>query len=80
MFACSLRLAARFVNARAAFARSRLGDADIEGVVQETLLAIPLKRQIWDLAQRLALWLGTMEAALHRALKLLAAAWKAAQG
>ena len=33
---------------RAAFARARLGDADIEDVVQETLLAIHLKRQTWD--------------------------------
>ena len=34
--------------ARAAFARARLGDADVEDAVQETLLAIHLKRHTWD--------------------------------
>ena len=41
---------------RAAFTRSRLGDADIEDVVQETLLAIHLKRQTWDPAEKLSPW------------------------
>jgi len=34
--------------ARGAFSRARLGDADVEDVVQETLLAIHLKRHTWD--------------------------------
>src|SRR5271170_4747581 len=42
--------------ARAAFARARVGDADIEDAVQETLLAIHLKRHTWDPAQPLGPW------------------------
>jgi RNA polymerase sigma-70 factor, ECF subfamily len=42
--------------ARAAFARARVGDADIEDAVQETLLAIHLKRHTWDPGQKLAPW------------------------
>jgi RNA polymerase sigma-70 factor, ECF subfamily len=42
--------------ARAAFARARAGDADIEDAVQETLLAIHLKRHTWDTGQPLAPW------------------------
>jgi RNA polymerase sigma-70 factor, ECF subfamily len=42
--------------ARAAFARARVGDADIEDAVQETLLAIHLKRHTWDARQKLAPW------------------------
>jgi RNA polymerase sigma-70 factor (ECF subfamily) len=42
--------------ARAAFARARVGDADIEDAVQETLLAIHLKRHTWDAGQKLAPW------------------------
>src|SRR5271157_6104261 len=42
--------------ARAAFARARVGDADIEDAVQETLLAIHLKRHTWDAGQPLAPW------------------------
>jgi RNA polymerase sigma-70 factor (ECF subfamily) len=42
--------------ARAAFARARAGDADVEDAVQETLLAIHLKRHTWDAAQPLAPW------------------------
>src|SRR5580704_9718977 len=42
--------------ARAAFARARVGDADIEDAVQETLLAIHLKRHTWDPGQPLAPW------------------------
>ena len=42
--------------ARAAFARARVGDADVEDAVQETLLAIHLKRHTWDPAQKLAPW------------------------
>ena len=42
--------------ARSAFARARVGDADIEDAVQETLLAIHLKRHTWDPEQPLAPW------------------------
>src|SRR5271165_4078771 len=42
--------------ARAAFARARLGDADVEDVVQETLLAVHLKRHTWDPSQKLGPW------------------------
>src|SRR3954454_18569178 len=41
---------------RGAFARSRLGDGDIEDVVQEALLAIHLKRQTWDSSQKVTPW------------------------
>ncbi len=40
--------------ARGAFARARVGDADVEDAVQETLLAIHLKRHTWDPSQKLA--------------------------
>jgi RNA polymerase sigma-70 factor (ECF subfamily) len=40
--------------ARAAFASARAGDGDIEDTVQETLLAIHLKRHTWDSEQKLA--------------------------
>ena len=42
--------------ARAAFARAGVGDADVEDAVQETLLAIHLKRHTWDPEQPLAPW------------------------
>src|SRR6516225_533238 len=42
--------------ARAAFARAGTGDADVEDAVQETLLAIHLKRHTWDPGQPLAPW------------------------
>ena len=51
---------------RAAFARSRLGDADVEDVVQETLLAIHLKRQTWDPSQKLTPWVHAI--ARHKAI------------
>ncbi len=51
---------------RGAFARARLGDADIEDVVQETLLAIHLKRQTWDPSQRLTPWINAI--ARHKAI------------
>jgi RNA polymerase sigma-70 factor, ECF subfamily len=47
-------------RARAAFARARLGDADVEDAVQETLLAIHLKRHTWDSNQRLAPWVNAV--------------------
>src|SRR5271169_6339339 len=46
--------------ARAAFARARLGDADVEDAVQETLLAIHLKRHTWDPSQKLAPWVNAI--------------------
>jgi RNA polymerase sigma-70 factor, ECF subfamily len=46
--------------ARAAFARARLGDADVEDAVQETLLAIHLKRHTWDASQRLGPWVNAI--------------------
>src|SRR5450432_3949829 len=46
--------------ARGAFSRARVGDADVEDVVQETLLAIHLKRQTWDGGMRLAPWVGAI--------------------
>jgi RNA polymerase sigma-70 factor, ECF subfamily len=47
-------------RARGAFQRSRLGDADVEDVVQETLLAIHLKRHTWDPGQKLAPWVAAI--------------------
>jgi RNA polymerase sigma-70 factor (ECF subfamily) len=46
--------------ARAAFARARLGDADVEDAVQETLLAIHLKRHTWDPTQKLGPWVNAV--------------------
>ena len=46
--------------ARGAFSRARVGDADVEDVVQETLLAIHLKRHSWDGGQRLAPWVNAI--------------------
>ena len=46
--------------ARAAFARARLGDADVEDAVQETLLAIHLKRHTWDPSQKLGPWVNAV--------------------
>jgi len=46
--------------ARAAFARARIGDADVEDVVQETLLAIHLKRHTWDPSQKLGPWVSAV--------------------
>ena len=46
--------------ARGAFSRARVGDADVEDVVQETLLAIHLKRQTWDRGLRLAPWVNAI--------------------
>jgi RNA polymerase sigma-70 factor, ECF subfamily len=45
---------------RGAFARARLGDGDIEDVVQETLLAIHLKRQTWDPSQKISPWIAAI--------------------
>ena len=46
--------------ARAAFARARIGDADVEDAVQETLLAIHLKRHTWDPSQKLGPWVNAV--------------------
>ncbi len=46
--------------ARGAFARARVGDADIEDAVQETLLAIHLKRHTWDMSQKLGPWVNAI--------------------
>jgi RNA polymerase sigma-70 factor, ECF subfamily len=46
--------------ARRAFLRARIGDADIEDVVQETLLAIHLKRHTWDGGLPLAPWVNAI--------------------
>ena len=47
-------------NARAAFARARLGEADVEDAVQETLLAIHLKRHTWNPGQKLGPWVNAI--------------------
>jgi RNA polymerase sigma-70 factor (ECF subfamily) len=46
--------------ARGAFARARVGDADIEDAVQETLLAIHLKRHTWNTNQKLGPWVNAI--------------------
>jgi RNA polymerase sigma-70 factor (ECF subfamily) len=43
--------------ARRSLARTGRGDADAEDIVQETLLAIHLKRHTWDAARPLGPWL-----------------------
>jgi RNA polymerase sigma-70 factor, ECF subfamily len=55
--------------ARAAFTRARVGDADIEDAVQETLLAIHLKRHTWDARQPLAPWAYAI--ARHKVVDIL---------
>jgi len=42
---------------RQGFARAGLGGSDVEDVVQETLLAIHLKRQTWDADQLFTPWI-----------------------
>lgn len=42
------------------FARAGLGTSDVEDVVQETLLAIHLKRHTWDTSQPLMPWVVTI--------------------
>lgn len=43
-------------NIRAMLARSAQGNADVEDLVQETLLAVHLKRHTWDTALPFAPW------------------------
>jgi RNA polymerase sigma-70 factor (ECF subfamily) len=42
------------------FARAGIGTSDVEDVVQETLLAIHLKRHTWDASQPLMPWVVTI--------------------
>ena len=56
-------------SARGAFFRAGVGDADIEDVVQETLLAIHLKRQTWDGGLKLAPWVAAI--ARHKVIDSL---------
>jgi RNA polymerase sigma-70 factor (ECF subfamily) len=42
------------------FARAGVGTSDVEDVVQETLLAIHLKRHTWDTSQPLMPWVVTI--------------------
>jgi RNA polymerase sigma-70 factor (ECF subfamily) len=46
--------------ARRGFARAGMSDADAEDVVQETLLAIHLKRHTWDAAAPVGPWVYTI--------------------
>ena len=55
--------------ARSSFSRARSGDADVEDVVQETLLAIHLKRDTWDGGLRLGPWVGAI--ARHKIIDAL---------
>ena len=55
--------------ARGAFSRARMGDADVEDAVQETLLAIHLKRHTWDSSQRLGPWVNAI--ARHKIIDAL---------
>src|SRR5580658_3571816 len=57
------------IMARGAFSRARAGDADVEDVVQETLLAIHLKRDTWDSGLRLAPWVNAV--ARHKIIDAL---------
>lgn len=59
-----LRAAARRILARAGH-----GTGEVEDVVQETLLAIHLKRQTWDPAEPLMPWVWAI--ARHKALDVL---------
>ena len=47
-------------RARGSFSRSRIGDADVEDVVQETLLAVHLKRDTWNGSRPLAPWVAAI--------------------
>jgi RNA polymerase sigma-70 factor, ECF subfamily len=48
------------VLTRYRFAQAGMGNVDIEDVVQETLLAIHLKRHTWDREARFAPWLAAI--------------------
>ena len=51
------------------FARAGFGNADVEDVVQETLLAIHLKRQTWDEDQAITPWVRAI--ARHKVIDSL---------
>lgn len=51
------------------FARAGFGNSDVEDVVQETLLAIHLKRQTWDEDQAITPWLRAI--ARHKVIDSL---------
>jgi RNA polymerase sigma-70 factor (ECF subfamily) len=57
-YRCLLEALAPFLRllVRRGFARSGFGNADVEDVVQETLLAIHLKRQTWDESEAITPW------------------------
>jgi RNA polymerase sigma-70 factor, ECF subfamily len=48
------------VTVRYRFARAGMGNSDVEDVVQETLLAIHLKRHTWDREARFGPWLAAI--------------------
>jgi RNA polymerase sigma-70 factor, ECF subfamily len=47
-------------NARRALERARCGNADLEDIVQETLLAIHLKRHTWRESEPLGPWIAAI--------------------
>jgi RNA polymerase sigma-70 factor (ECF subfamily) len=47
-------------SVRARFARLGCGDIEVEDVVQETLLAIHLKRHTWNRDEKLGPWIGAI--------------------
>ena len=55
--------------ARGALSRARVGDADADDIVQETLLAIHLKRHTWDDGELLAPWVFSI--ARHKIIDAL---------
>lgn len=55
----SLSLALRG-SVRSRFARSGCGDIEVEDVVQETLLAIHLKRHTWNRTEKLGPWVAAI--------------------
>jgi RNA polymerase sigma-70 factor, ECF subfamily len=55
--------------ARKGLARARLADMDAEDIVQETLLAIHLKRQSWDQAAPASPWIWAI--ARHKLIDIL---------
>jgi RNA polymerase sigma-70 factor (ECF subfamily) len=56
-------------SVRHRLSRSGMGNADIEDVVQETLLAIHLKRHTWDRSGLLGPWLAAI--ARHKLIDLM---------
>ena len=56
-------------NSERSFARAGFGNSDVEDVVQETLLAIHLKRQTWDEDQAITPWVRAI--ARHKVIDSL---------